>query len=235
MELYRVIRLTTGSEASLVTRSAQSIFGSLLLFSATCSSIIKCIQAINIGMCKKIMFCIICCFACFVSIERALARERVYHTIVVYSDGGEDYFDELVRFMKIVPDESRKKILNGDAIGREVVFEESEGFNLIYFGQSKSDRHLWEDLPTPLRELIQREKFSEEITKDEYPIELQFIEGAEILCSLKGEFNEEYQIRVDAAFNPQNLQDCREEHYSLLARLHTNLCNKMDCSVVFGE
>ncbi|MCG8685437.1 MAG: hypothetical protein MI892_11215, partial [Desulfobacterales bacterium] len=39
----------------------------------------------------------------------------------------------------------------------------------------------------------------------------QFIEITEILCSLKGEFNEEHQIRVDAAFNPQNLQECREE------------------------
>ena len=235
MELSKAIRLTTSSEASTVTRSIQSMPGYLLFFNAACSNAIKCTQIRNGCLYTKLMFYIICCFVCFSSIQDGYSRERTYHTIVVYSDGWEDYFDELVRFMEIVPDESRKKVINGDVLGRDVVFEESEGFNLIYFGRSKSDEHLWRDLPIPLRELIQKERFVEEIIKDEYPIEFQFIEITEILCSLKGEFNEEHQIRVDAAFNPQNLQECREEHYSLLARLQTNLCNKVDCSVVFRE
>lgn len=206
--------------------------GYWLVFISVMSSFIF----LDLYRCKILrnLFCLFTLIFAF-TLNQTYAKERFYHTIVVFHDESEDYFIELTRFMKLLPEEYRRDVLDGNSKKYNDLVDTQQGVNIVYFGLNKPNKHVSDNLPSALESFIEKTNFFDPSDPSNYsPIFRQF-EKVEILCSFRGEFDENYGVRIDAALNPHNLQDCREEHYSLIARFAGNACNSIDCSTVFAD
>lgn len=150
--------------------------------------------------------------------------------IIIYTDGDVDHFEQLQRFMQIIPAEYHRELIDGRQIGRDITENLIAESTLAYFGRSNRDIGAWQNLPAPLSHLITEMPDYEGSMPGDFVPTLREMNTASFQCYTAGSLDQEGYRDLFAAFSAQDDIRCETTHYPWLMGVGTQYCDTINCS-----